>query len=64
MLLKIGYENLQVVDPTKEQETDVLKFATKLEVKEIAQGLSLKGDKGDMFDLIANLSYKYDLEIV
>lgn len=64
MKVKIGYEKLVFVDLPKEQEHDVLKFAAKLDVREVAMGLAVKGDKADMFDLIANLSFKYDLEIM
>ena len=64
MLVKIGYENLQFVGLTKEQEMDVIKFAgNALDIYEVAGGISVKGDKAKMFELICNLSFKYDLEV-
>ena len=64
MLLKIGYEQLIVVNPSKEQVNDIEEKAGKsIVISDCSYGLSLKGEKADLYELLCSLSFKYDLEV-
>lgn len=64
MRIKIGYEMLVFVGLSKEQILDVENGAgSSIVLTDVSMGLSAKGSKADMFDLICQLAYKYDLEI-
>ncbi len=64
MIIKVSYERLVFPKLTEQQEVDVVKFAGKMEVFHGAIGYAVRGSKADMFEMIVNLSYKYDIEIV
>ena len=64
MLIKLYYDKMVFIGQSSDHELDVEKFAGKtIVISNTENGLEIKGSKGDMFDLLAKLAYKYDIEI-
>ena len=64
MRINVSYERLVFPKLSEMQLADILKFAGKMEVFEGLNGYAVRGNKADMYEMIVNLSYKYDIEIV
>ena len=57
-------DGMVFVNLTSEQEKDLVKHAGNMEIKDTAKGLKVRGDGKNMYKLLYDLSYKYDIEIV
>lgn len=64
MRIIISYEKMNFVDLSSEELEKVREVAGDCIIKEVANGFTVKADKGTLYQIICNLSFTYDIEIV
>ena len=64
MRIILSYEKMNFVDLTTEQAEKVKEIAGDCIIKEVSNGITVAADKGTLYQIICNLSFTYDIEIV
>ena len=64
MKIIVSYEKMNFVDLTEEEMLKVKEVAGDVIIKEVANGYTVKADKGTLYQIICALSFQYDIEIV